>query len=118
MTGRPDPIPMLKAVAPVWIGEVRTRLEVVMRPADGGRAVFGVVGVAACPGVVLTSFRLVGDEIDFRDPVDAKTDRALVRLFGLPAVDVRELAADAATQLVRDLVTDPLPTLPTPTTVH
>jgi hypothetical protein len=109
---------MLKAVAPVWIGGVRTRLEVVMRPADGGRAVLGVVGVAACPGVALTSFELVGDEIDFRDLADAKTDRALVRLFGMPAVDVRELAADLATELVRDLVTDPPPAQPTPTTVH
>lgn len=113
-----DPPPILKAVAPVCIAGVRTRLEVVMRPADGGRAVFGVVGVAACPGVALTSFELVGDEIEFFDPVDARADRALVRLFGMPAVDVRELAADAATELVRDLVTDPPPAQPTPTTVH
>lgn len=114
----PDPTPVLKAVAPVCIAGLRTRLEVVMRPADGGRAVLGVVGVAACPGVALTSFELRGNEIEFRDPVDAKADRALVRLFGLPAVDVRELAADLATELVRDLVTDPPPAQPTPTTVH
>lgn len=57
------------------------------------------------PGVALASFELRGNEIEFRDPVDAEADRALVRLFGLPALDVRELAADLATELVRDLVT-------------
>lgn len=105
---------VLQAVAVASLAGVRTRLELVLTPAEGG-AVAGIVSVACCPGMALASFLLYADEIEFFDAPCRKTDRALVRTFGMPAGAVREAFCDLATQVVRDMVRDPDPT---PATVH
>lgn len=114
MTRRPDPPPMLKAVAPVWIGGVRAIAELLLGPADEGRAVVGLLGLSACPGVSLLRVVLSGDRLECCDVVDPEVDRQLARIFGLPAAAVRDVCCELAADMIADMVVDP----PTSTRVH
>lgn len=99
-----EPTPILKAVARTSVGGVRTRLELVLTPAEGG-ALAGLVSVACCPGAAVATLLLRGNELKFFDVVCRKTDRALARAFQMPACDVRDRCCDLVEEMIADIVT-------------
>lgn len=106
--------PVLHARANVSIVGVRTTADLLLGPAGDGRAVVGLLGLSACPGVSLLRVVLSGDRLECCDVVDPEVDRQLARIFGLPAAAVRDVCCELAADMIADMVVDP----PTPTTVH
>lgn len=97
--------PILKAVAAARIAGVRTEIELLVEP-DGDGALFGVVGLSACPGLTLVSFLLKGDGIEFADVPDDEADRALIRAFGIAPVAARGHCCELATLMIFDMLRD------------
>lgn len=77
----------LCAEAATRINGVRAVVKLLMAPSEDGRAVYGLVALSVCPGLVVASFKLDGDDIEFWD--DVSLDGELARVFGLPAVTAR-----------------------------
>lgn len=102
----------LCAEAATRINGVRAVVKLLMAPSEDGRAVYGLVALSVCPGVVVATFKLDGDDIEFWD--DVSLDGELARVFGLPAVTVR----DHLSELVGDVIRDMLVDQPGGTTVH
>lgn len=102
--GQPQPprALRLRAEARTRINGVRASIKLLIGPAYDGNGLYGLVALDAVPGVALAYFRLVGNRLDeFRDADDEGIDRELTRVFGVPALDVRDLVYD----LVADMIT-------------